>query len=63
LDKLNVMHQNKLIVDGQKKDQFQKYIEVSVENKATATSLKEIIQMKIKQRQDDLERGITSTKK
>jgi len=63
LDKLNAMHQNRLISEGAKKDKFDKYIEVTNENKSAATSIKEILQKKIKQRQDDLENGITSLKK
>lgn len=61
LDKLNAMHSNKLISDGQKNDEFENFIKVPEENIKVSESLREIIQKKIKQRQDDLEKGIIKT--
>jgi hypothetical protein len=58
LDKLGIMNANRVIADGQKKEEFAKFIEVTKENKTASLSIKEILLKKIKQRKDDLEKGI-----
>lgn len=62
LDKLNAMHSSRLIDEGAKRDGFERFMEVSSEKKDTAKTLKQIIAEKVKQRQIDLEKGISQTK-
>jgi len=58
LDKLNAMHQNRLLSEANKNEGFERYMQVSNENKTVAQSLKQIIAERIRQRQIDLEHGI-----
>ena len=60
LDKLQSLHQGRLINEGAKLDNFQNFMEVSATKKDTALSLKQIIAEKIRQRQIDLEKGINT---
>lgn len=58
LDKLNAMNANRIIADGQKKEEFEKFMQVPEENKTASSSIKDVILKKIKQRRDDLDKGI-----
>lgn len=60
LDKLQSLHQGRLINEGAKLDNFQSFMEISTTKKDTALSLKQIIAEKIRQRQIDLEKGINT---
>ena len=58
LEKLGAQHQNRLIADGTKLNQFDSFMQVSSSMKTSALSLKEIITNKVRQRQIDLDKGI-----
>lgn len=60
LDKLQALHHSVTINEGSKLEKFDKFMEVSTTKTAAATSLKAIIAEKLKQRQIDLEKGISN---